>query len=88
LDSTVPGAGISCAASLCIDGVDDGADLTEVVKAAEGCGLTGSEIFELFRTSAGILHLGNIDFCRSSKGGGEGSEIEARNHLPSMFITV
>ncbi|VDM77375.1 unnamed protein product [Strongylus vulgaris] len=52
--------------------VDDAADFLHLNDALGRAGLSPNEIFDIWRTVAGVLHLGNIDFVDSvddSRGG-------------------
>ncbi|KAK6727664.1 hypothetical protein RB195_005387 [Necator americanus] len=52
--------------------VDDAADFSHLSEALMRAGLSSDEVFDIWRTVAGVLHLGNIDFVDSvddSRGG-------------------
>lgn len=42
--------------------VDDISDFEKLLKALHDIGLSESERFDLLKTLAGILHLGNVEF--------------------------
>ncbi|KAJ2852443.1 Myosin type-2 heavy chain 1 [Coemansia brasiliensis] len=61
--------GISDPALLLIAGVDDAADFKETDAALETVGIDGMQRGFIWRTLAGILHLGNVEFAGSESTG-------------------
>ncbi|KAJ1743410.1 Myosin type-2 heavy chain 1 [Coemansia sp. RSA 989] len=61
--------GTSDPALLLIAGVDDAADFKETDAALETVGIDGTQRGFIWRTLAGILHLGNVEFAGSESTG-------------------
>lgn len=63
-----------------VDGVDDKAMFTVLVKAMDNIGMTEAEKEDVFKTVAAVLHTGNIEFADdgSQKGG---SKVKNRDAL-------
>ncbi|KAJ2453733.1 Myosin type-2 heavy chain 1 [Coemansia sp. RSA 2336] len=61
--------GLSDPSLLLIAGVDDAADFKETDAALETVGIDGTQRRFIWRTLAGILHLGNVEFAGSESTG-------------------
>eukprot|EP01043_Picozoa_sp_COSAG02_P010080 COSAG02_NODE_349_length_24073_cov_102.816092_6_plen_1343_part_00 len=68
-----------------IEGVDDAAEFDEMHGALDSCGFSLDEQDAIFRLTAGILHLGNIDFIPNGQDNAELSDPEVANTAAEMF---
>jgi myosin-1 len=50
-----------------VDGVDDRAEFNEVIQAMNTMGFSSDEQYEIFRTVAAVLWLGNVSFSQTEK---------------------
>ncbi|KAJ1840070.1 Myosin type-2 heavy chain 1, partial [Coemansia sp. RSA 2708] len=77
------------AGSAAIPGVDDAADFAETDASLEMVGIDGTQRGHIWRTLAGILHLGNVEFSGSeSTGSFVGAESEPQFAIAAELLGV